>query len=82
MIGKKSKWIPLGNFSHGSSDHITFVKKNFKTGMLYFKTKQVNGWFGAMQCYSNFVPSGLIDTKKQWEYISNLEQDTPPEQEK
>lgn len=64
-----TQWIPLGNFTHGSYGYVTFVRKNIKTGMLYFKTKRTNGWYGVMRCTNPFMPHNLIDVKSAWEKI-------------
>lgn len=72
MIKKRyTKWIPLGGFTFGNNEYVTFVRKNIKTGMLRFKTKQVNGWFGSMGCTNPFMPDNIIDTAKAWEEITN-----------
>lgn len=67
---KWTKWIPLGNFSYAGTDYITFVKKNKVTGMLKFKTKKVNGFFGSMGGVHPILPAKLIDTKKAWDEIT------------
>jgi hypothetical protein len=36
-----TKWIPLGTYRYGYTDYITMVRKNIKTGMLYFKTIKI-----------------------------------------
>ncbi len=64
----KTRWIPLGNYSHGSDDYVVFVRGNKKTGMMYFKVKKVH-------CFSfstRLLPSNLIDVKTQWDEIVKL----------
>jgi len=68
---KLTKWIPLGKFCHGVTEHVTFARKNLKTGMIYFKTKQVNGWFGAGICTTPFMPHDIIDTQKAWDELND-----------
>lgn len=70
-MSKKTKWIPLGNFSFGGKDYITFTRKNLKSGMLYFKTKRVNTWFGFFPLVNSVIPRNLIDVKSAWEQITN-----------
>lgn len=65
-----TKWIPLGNFNYGGTDYITFVKKNRANGLLKFKTKKVNGFFGSMGGVHPILPTNLIDTKKSWDDIT------------
>ncbi len=71
---KLTKWIPLGRFTHGSHEHVTFVRKNLKTGMIYFKTKRTNSWIVAGICTTPFMPTNIIDTQKAWDEITLTEQ--------
>lgn len=60
-----TKWTPFGNYSHGSDNYIVLARKNTKTGMIYFKVKNINRFK-----YSNiFVPNDLIDVKKAFKYL-------------
>jgi hypothetical protein len=62
-----TKWLPLGNYNHGSSDYIVFVRKDRKTNLLEFKTTEVT-----TERYSNnILPHNLIDTEKAWNEIIN-----------
>lgn len=69
-----TKWIPLGNFSYAGTDYITFAKKNKANGMLKFKTKKVNGFFGSMGHVHSILPVNLIDTKKAWGQLSTTKE--------
>ncbi len=70
MKKNSTKWIPLGNYSHSETDYITFARKNIKTGMMYFKTKRVNG---SLISFDNRVLiSGLIDVAEQWSKLIKL----------
>lgn len=66
----RTKWIPLGMFSFSGYDYVTFIRKNLKTGMLYFKTKRVNRHFLAVNCVNNVLPHNLINTQKVWDDIT------------
>ena len=46
--------------------YIVLCRKNLKTGMLYFRTKQINRTF--TQCYKTVD----IDIKEQFEKIKNI----------
>jgi hypothetical protein len=65
----KTKWIPLGNYSFDGSDYIVFVRGNKKTGSMCFKVKKVHGM---TYCTNSILPLSLIDTKKQWEIITDM----------
>ena len=62
-IEKKSKWIPLVAYNAEGNDYITFVRKGFKTGMIYFKTKNITP---SMRCTYNFRGHNLFDIKEQF----------------
>lgn len=66
-----TKWIPLGNFNHGSADYIVFVRGNKSTGELFFKTKRVNVKFNIFFSPNNVIPINLINTSEQWQKIIN-----------
>ena len=66
-----TKWVALGSFSFTNYDYVTFIRKNLKNGLLQFKTKKVNGWFGVLGCTSNFMPTSLINTQKVWDDVNN-----------
>lgn len=66
-----TSWIPLGSMSFQQNDFIVFVRGNKKTGMLYFKTKKVNGaWYQTL--VDNILPNSLIDVTKQWNEIQAM----------
>ena len=67
-----TKWIPLGNYQYGGTDYITFVRKNLKTGMMFFKTKQVNTNWSIDTNTNNILPSKLINVEMQWDLIVTL----------
>lgn len=66
---KLTRWIQLGTFEFARIEYMVFVRGNKKNGMLYFKTKRVNGF------WNNLVqPIGvaqLVDIKKQWAELEN-----------
>jgi hypothetical protein len=68
---KKTKWIPFGNYIYAGNDYIVFVRKNLKTGMLYFKTKRVQLRFSTRE----LMPFKLIDVEKQWQIITSTNPD-------
>ncbi len=69
IFKKKTKWIVLGNYSHGSDDYVVFVRGCIETGMLDFKVKKVH----YNTVYTNrILPNNLIDTKVQWDKILDL----------
>lgn len=72
MKKRHTKWEALGRFNFDSYEYITFIRKNLKNGMLQFKTRRVNGWFGVMSCTEPFLPSNLIDTQKVWDKVNNF----------
>lgn len=66
MFTKKTKWMPLGNYSFDGTDYIVFVRGNKKNGMMEFKTRVVQPW----TIFKNrILPTALIDTQKQWDKI-------------
>lgn len=66
----KTKWIPLGYFNWDGTDYIVFVRGNKKTGMMYFKVKNVNGRiFSLNHSISNF---NFIKVEKQWEELLKM----------
>lgn len=65
-----TKWVAFGNFTHGSYEYITFIRKNLKNELLQFKTKKVNGWFGVMSCTTPFMPRDLINTGEVWNEVN------------
>ena len=68
IFNKKTKWIVLGKYSHTTDDYVVFVRGSFKTGLLDFKVKKVQGF-----SYSNrILPNNFIDTKLQWDTIIDL----------
>ena len=61
-----TKWIPFGTYEYSYTNYIVFVRKNTKTGMMYFKTKTVQGSFNHGLIFRN----DLIDVKKSWDAIT------------
>ena len=66
------KWVPLGNWSFDGADYIVFARKNFKNGMIKFKTKRVNGYLPALNCVNNCLPSDLISTGEAWKKLNEV----------
>lgn len=73
IIFKKryTKWVPLGNFDYGGYDYITFARRHLKSGMLYFKTKRVNGR-ADINHVNSVLPFSLINTQDAWDKITAL----------
>lgn len=64
-----TKWEPLGCYHFGGNEYIVFARRRLKTGMVYFKVKNIQRYSYA----SIFIPHDLIDVKKQWEIITKGE---------
>jgi hypothetical protein len=66
---KYTQWTALGCFSHGGVDFIVLIRKNNRTGMLFFKTKRVNKTFFSMssECV---LPAGMINTQEVWDELT------------
>ncbi len=67
---RKTKWIPLGNYTFAGTDYIVFSRVNTRTGIMDFKVKKVQKW--KLFTTSVVLPSNLIDTKKQWEKLIEI----------
>lgn len=68
IFTKKTKWIPLGNYSFSDKDYVVFVRANLKTGMMFFKVKNIHRFVFA----NRTLPVGLIDVAAAWKEITNL----------
>jgi hypothetical protein len=42
IFQKKTKWRIFATYNSSGNDYIVFVRKNTKTGMLYFKSKNIS----------------------------------------
>lgn len=40
----KSKWIPLIMYNDSGKNFVVLCRRNFRSGMLYFKVKPMNRW--------------------------------------
>lgn len=65
MFEKKTKWIVLCTYNSAGNDFIVFVRKGKRTGMLFFKTKNIST---LSQCSYNLNPS-LFDIKESFKSI-------------
>ncbi len=66
----RTRWYPFAKSSIGYCDHITFIKKDLDSGMLYFKTKKANKKFDTT--INNILPNGMIDTLAVWKMVDDL----------
>lgn len=62
-----TKWLPLGEFTHATTQSIVMVRGNTKTGELFFRVKKINSQWAGFN-----YPIGLlgIDVKEQWKKIT------------
>ena len=65
---KLTNWIVLGNYIFADVDYIVFVRRNRKNGMLYFKTKKVQGNHSSHPILGH----KFIDVQIQWEILQKL----------
>lgn len=69
MIKRKlTKWKVMATYNQSGSDYIVFVRKNIKTGMMYFKTKRVGSPF---VCSYHFIVN-LVDIQKTFDEMLAL----------
>lgn len=66
MFGKKTKWIPLSEYNHNGIEYLILMRKNIRTGMIYFKVKHIAGFTN----YVRLSPLGL-DVKEQFNKLMN-----------
>lgn len=64
-----TKWIPLGEFTFGTTQSIVMVRGDTKTGELFFKVKKVTSTIGG---YNHPIGSLGINVKEQWNKIIEL----------
>jgi hypothetical protein len=65
MFEKKTKWQVLVTYNQNGNDYIVFARKGLKSGMIYFKTKNITPTLSSSY---NFNPT-LFDLKKNFDEI-------------
>lgn len=65
LFEKKTKWQPLVAYNANGTDYIVFACKGLKSGIIYFKTKNITP-IGV--CSYNFNAT-LFDIKKQFDSV-------------
>lgn len=62
LFERKTKWIPLIAYNNNGTDYFVLVRKGIKSGMIYFKTKDITPF---SKCSYNFR-SSIFDIKEQF----------------
>jgi hypothetical protein len=73
IFRKYTKWIPLGQFTHGAAQSIVMVRGCLKTGEMFFKTKRVNKTFPD---YCHPIGNIPINVSEQWDKINQMINET------
>lgn len=72
MKKKYTKWIPLGSYSFSNeTQYVVFVRRNLKTDMLQFKTKQANPHPLRSVLVKPILNRELINTQEAWDKITS-----------
>lgn len=72
-----SKWIPLSSYESSGNLYVIFVRKNFRTGMMSFRTKILNRPFTSV---TNLL-HGQIDIGEQWRKICEVDKQKNDQQQ-
>jgi len=66
IFQKKTKWRILATYNSDGNDYIVFVRKNIKTGMLYFKSINISPLSRTSYL---FIVNNLFDIKDAFDKI-------------
>lgn len=68
FVFNKTAWVPLTTYRFGDATRIVLFRKNFRTGMLYFKTKKING----TNCTKHLLPISDKYVERVWEEVIKM----------
>jgi hypothetical protein len=68
LFRKTTCWVPLATYNTGGSDYIVFARRNLKTGMIYFKTKNIS----PRMITSYLFAAPLVDIKQQFTLVCTI----------